>query len=80
MRRQRELEAKYEAQWDAGKGSHHPDYDPAATGDDVVSRSRLRRFARRSRTHAAADARVSLARTHLADARESATPPARAPA
>jgi len=40
MRRQRELEAKYEAQWDAGKGSHHPDYDPAATGDDVVKASR----------------------------------------
>ena len=39
MKRQRELEAKYEAQWDAGKGSHHPDYDPAATGDDVVSRA-----------------------------------------
>ena len=27
-------------QWDGGKGSHHPDYDPSATGDDVVKASR----------------------------------------
>ena len=33
MKRQAELEAKYEAMWDGGKGSHHPDYDPSATGD-----------------------------------------------
>jgi len=40
MKRQAELEAKYEAMWDGGKGSHHPDYDPSATGDDVVKASR----------------------------------------
>ena len=37
---QAELEAKYEAMWDNGKGSHHPDYDPMASGDDVVKASR----------------------------------------
>lgn len=40
MKRQRALEAEYEAQWDNGKGSHHPDYDPTVTGDDVVKASR----------------------------------------
>mmetsp|Transcript_4935 Transcript_4935/g.8777 ORF Transcript_4935/g.8777 Transcript_4935/m.8777 type:complete len:224 (-) Transcript_4935:223-894(-) len=40
MKRQREMEALYEKQWDGGKGSHHPDYDPSATGDDVVKASR----------------------------------------
>ena len=24
------MEAAYEAQWDAGRGSHHPDYDPVS--------------------------------------------------
>lgn len=27
-------------QWDGGKGSHHPNYDPHANGDDVVKASR----------------------------------------
>ena len=27
-------------QWDGGKGSHHPDYDPQAKGNDVVKASR----------------------------------------
>jgi len=29
-KRQKEIEQKYEEQWDGGKGSHHPDYDPEA--------------------------------------------------
>lgn len=29
-KRQKEIEEKYEAQWDGGRGSHHPDYDPEA--------------------------------------------------
>lgn len=29
-KRQKEAEAAYEAQWDGGKGSHHPDFDPEA--------------------------------------------------
>ena len=29
-KRQKEAEEKYEAMWDGGKGSHHPDYDPEA--------------------------------------------------
>ena len=24
------------AMWDEGRGSHHPDYDPEAIGEDVV--------------------------------------------
>ena len=39
-KRQTEMEQAYEAQWDNGKGSHPPDYDPEATGDDVVKASR----------------------------------------
>ena len=39
-KRQAEIERAYEAQWDGGKGSHHPDYDPLAVGDDVVKASR----------------------------------------
>ena len=27
-------------QWDGGKGSHHPDYDPHAKGHDAVKASR----------------------------------------
>ena len=40
QKRQRELEEKYEAQWDGGKGSHVPDFDPTAKGADVVKASR----------------------------------------
>lgn len=29
-KRQKEAEEAYEAMWDNGKGSHHPDYDPEA--------------------------------------------------
>lgn len=29
-KRQKEIEEKYEAQWDGGRGSHHPDYNPEA--------------------------------------------------
>ena len=39
-KRQKEAEEAYEAQWDGGKGSHHPDFDPEAVGDDVVKASR----------------------------------------
>lgn len=34
-KRQKEIEEAYEAVWDEGRGSHHPDYDPEATGDDI---------------------------------------------
>jgi hypothetical protein len=39
-KRQKEIERVYEEQWAGGKGSHHPDYDPEAAGDDVVKASR----------------------------------------
>ncbi|EIE27124.1 ankyrin [Coccomyxa subellipsoidea C-169] len=39
-KRQKEADDAYEAQWDNGRGSHHPDYDPYARGDDVVKASR----------------------------------------
>ena len=39
-KRQKEADEAYEAMWDNGKGSHHPDYDPYATGDGVVKASR----------------------------------------
>lgn len=39
-KRQKEIERVYEEQWDGGRGSHHPDYDPEASGDDVVKASR----------------------------------------
>jgi len=39
-KRQKEIEKAYEEQWDAGRGSHHPDFDPDASGDDVVKASR----------------------------------------
>jgi hypothetical protein len=29
-KRQKEIERVYEEQWDGGKGSHHPDFDPEA--------------------------------------------------
>lgn len=41
MRKRRQAQDdEYEAQWDGGKGSHHPDYDPDAAGDDVVKADR----------------------------------------
>eukprot|EP00884_Botryococcus_braunii_P010990 jgi/Botrbrau1/19893/Bobra.0059s0014.1 len=40
-KRQKEADEAYEAQWNNGKGSHHPDYDPLAFGPDVVKASRV---------------------------------------
>eukprot|EP00218_Dolichomastix_sp_CCMP3274_P015721 CAMPEP_0170142750 /NCGR_PEP_ID=MMETSP0033_2-20121228/8397_1 /TAXON_ID=195969 /ORGANISM="Dolichomastix tenuilepis, Strain CCMP3274" /LENGTH=223 /DNA_ID=CAMNT_0010379121 /DNA_START=67 /DNA_END=738 /DNA_ORIENTATION=- len=40
QKRQRAMDEHYEAQWDGGRGSHHPDYDPSATGEDVVKATR----------------------------------------
>ena len=39
-KRQKEAADAYEAMWDDGRGSHHPDYDPTASGVDVVKASR----------------------------------------
>ena len=39
-KRQKEIADKYEAQWDEGRGSHHPDYDPTANAADAVKASR----------------------------------------
>lgn len=39
-KRQKEADDAYEAMWDGGRGSHHPDYDPTAAGDDIVKGSR----------------------------------------
>lgn len=39
-KRQKEADDAYEAQWDGGRGSHHPDYDPTAYGPDVRKASR----------------------------------------
>lgn len=39
-RRLKEKQDAYEAQWNNGLGSHHPDYDPTAVGPDVVKASR----------------------------------------
>ena len=39
-KRQKEADDAYEAMWDGGRGSHHPDYDPYAFGDSVVKASR----------------------------------------
>jgi len=39
-KRQKAIDEHYEAQWDAGKGSHHPDYDPEAVGDGVAKANR----------------------------------------
>jgi hypothetical protein len=35
-RRLKEKQDAYDAQWNNGLGSHHPDYDPAAVGPEVV--------------------------------------------
>lgn len=39
-KRQKEKDDAYEAEWDDGRGSHHPDYDPYACGDGVAKASR----------------------------------------
>ena len=39
-KRQAAIDESYEAQWDGGKGSHHPDYNPAAFGPDAVKATR----------------------------------------
>lgn len=39
-KRQAAVDEEYEKQWDKGLGSHHPDYDPEASGDDVVKATR----------------------------------------
>lgn len=40
-KRQKEISDAYEAQWDNGKGSHHPDYDPTISGANIVKADRL---------------------------------------
>jgi hypothetical protein len=39
-KRQAAIDEAYEAQWDAGRGSHHPDYDPQAAGPDAAKATR----------------------------------------
>lgn len=39
-KRQTEKEEAYEAQWDNGRGSHHPDYDPYIQDGNAVKASR----------------------------------------
>lgn len=39
-KRQKEITDAYEAQWDSGKGSHHPDYDPTVSGAGVIKANR----------------------------------------
>ena len=40
QKRQQEMQEHYEAQWNEGKGSHHPDYDPKAAGPDARKATR----------------------------------------
>lgn len=40
-KRQKAKDDAYEAQWDNGNGSHHPDFDPYAQGVGVVKGSRV---------------------------------------
>lgn len=35
QKRLKEKQDAYDAQWDSGNGSHHPDYDPTAAGPNV---------------------------------------------
>jgi hypothetical protein len=35
-RRLKEKHDAYDAQWNNGLGSHHPDYDPTVVGPDIV--------------------------------------------
>jgi hypothetical protein len=39
-KRQAAIDEAYEAQWDSGKGSHHPDYNPRALGPHVEKATR----------------------------------------
>ena len=39
-KRQTAIDEAYEAVYDGGKGSHHPDYQPTASGPDVVKATR----------------------------------------
>ena len=39
-KRQKAKEEAYVAQWDNGKGSHHPDYDPYVRGEGVHKATR----------------------------------------
>ena len=39
-KRQKEIDDAYEEQWNDGYGAHHPDFDPDASGEDVVKASR----------------------------------------
>ena len=40
-KRQKEKDDAYEAQWDNGQGSHHPDFDPHVQDEHVVKASRV---------------------------------------
>jgi hypothetical protein len=53
-RRLKEKTEAYERQWDGGRGSHHPDFDPLATGEGVVKASRCVLAHRRARRAAGA--------------------------
>lgn len=39
-KRQKEAHEAYEAMWDEGRGSHHPDFDPDVTGDGASKANR----------------------------------------
>ena len=39
-KRQAAIDEAYEAMWDGGKGSHHPDYQPTASGPGVNKATR----------------------------------------
>lgn len=39
-KRQAAAQEAYEQQWNNGKGSHHPDFDPDAVGEGLVRASR----------------------------------------
>jgi hypothetical protein len=39
QKRLKEKQDTYDAQWDNGNGSHHPDYDPTAVGPNIVRAS-----------------------------------------
>ena len=40
LKRQAAIDEAYEAVYDGGKGSHHPDYQPTASGPGVVKATR----------------------------------------
>jgi hypothetical protein len=39
-KRQAAIDEAYEAQWDGGRGSHHPDYNPTEDGVSVRKATR----------------------------------------